>query len=589
MTPSIYINLEDDVSKIIDRLKRESSPEVVLVCPKRCFLFNDSINLRLLKKQVDLMKKTVSILTMDERGQMYAKDAGFTLRFLPKSPQSKSMSDIGITLKPRVEAQKPAAKVKKQASAASKPAVKIESEPEAVDDGPVVPLDLSEIKQTAKKMSRAVLPAEEELEEEVSLSDEKSSVAPQVSVQENIFPFEIEERYKESSAKSKTWKWVLAACLVAALGAAAFFFLFLPKGEVVLTPKNDVLVRDLEVSFGTTVKQPDPTKLVLPATQVAEDLEIKETIESQGKKEVGNRATGFVKIYNFTRLPLNLKAETTTLTLNGKNYNLVSDAMQIRPTGYKNSRTKEVDESTLVAPVEIISAEGGEGYNLPAGTRLEVSNKVFGSKPQLLYAKTDSPISGGTSRYLSVVSDQDLTAAQEQLKKEALSKVQAKLSGQNLVLPDDAYSLQVVQFSSDKAPGTQSPNFEAYAKLKVTGLAIDQSQLQQLIFSRINQTLSGNKTLDVKEGAYQLLYKTKNLDSNNQLGVLSVHFQGRVWYNLSASLETMAQELKSKTPDEVNETLSKYNEIDKIEVFLTPSWQKRLPLIVNNIKVRVQP
>ena len=589
MTPSIYINLEDDVSKIVDRLKRESSPEVVLVCPKRCFLFNDSINLRLLKKQADVMKKTVYILTMDERGQMYAKDAGFALRFLPKSPQSKSMSDIGITLKPLAPVEKPAAKPKRQAAASFRPVVKVEKEPEALDDGPVVPLDLSEIKQTAKKMSRPVELPEEAPEEGVPAKDEKPSASPQVSVQENIFPFEIEDRYKQEAGKSKTWKWVLALFVLVVVGVSAFGVLLLPKGEVVLTPKHDILVRDLEVSFGTTVKQPDPTKLVLPATQVAEDLELKKTIESQGKKEVGNRATGFVKIYNFTRLPLNLKAETTTLTLNGKNYNLVSDAMQIRPTGYKNTRTKEVDESTLAAPMEIISAEGGEGYNLPAGTRLEVSNKVFGSKPQLLYAKTDSPISGGTSRYLSVVSDQDLTAAQEQLKKEALAKVQTKLGSQNLVLPDDAYNLQVVQFNSDKAPGTQSPNFEAYAKLKVTGLAIDQAQLQQLIFSRVNQTLSGNKTLDTKEGAYQLVYKTKNLDSNNQLGVLSVHFQGQVWYNLSASLESMAGELKNKTPDEVNETLSKYNEIDKIEVSLTPSWQKRLPLLVNNIKIRVQP
>jgi ABC-type transport system involved in Fe-S cluster assembly fused permease/ATPase subunit len=55
--PSIYINLEDDVSKIITRLKAQSARQVVLVCPKRCFLFNDSINLRLLKKQVDLLGK----------------------------------------------------------------------------------------------------------------------------------------------------------------------------------------------------------------------------------------------------------------------------------------------------------------------------------------------------------------------------------------------------------------------------------------------------------------------------------------------------------------------------------------------------
>src|SRR4051812_8962291 len=92
--PSVYINLEDDVSKIFTRLKHNSAKQIILVCPKRCFLFNDSINLRLLKKQTDLLGKEIFILTMDERGQLYAKEAGFSLKFLPKTGGSRAMSDI---------------------------------------------------------------------------------------------------------------------------------------------------------------------------------------------------------------------------------------------------------------------------------------------------------------------------------------------------------------------------------------------------------------------------------------------------------------------------------------------------------------
>src|SRR5436190_23477409 len=92
--PSIYINLEDDVSRITTRLKHNPAKQVILVCPKRCFLFNDSINLRLLKKQTDLLGKEVFILTMDERGQLYAKEAGFALKFLPKAKGYGAMSDV---------------------------------------------------------------------------------------------------------------------------------------------------------------------------------------------------------------------------------------------------------------------------------------------------------------------------------------------------------------------------------------------------------------------------------------------------------------------------------------------------------------
>src|SRR5262245_33773212 len=100
MTPSIYINLEDDVSKIVTRLKHNRAAQVVLVCPKKCQLFADSINLRLLKKQADLLGKEVFILTMDEKGQMYAKEAGFGLKFLPKSMPGRSFSDVRTAHKP---------------------------------------------------------------------------------------------------------------------------------------------------------------------------------------------------------------------------------------------------------------------------------------------------------------------------------------------------------------------------------------------------------------------------------------------------------------------------------------------------------
>src|SRR5690242_4291351 len=99
MTPSIYINLEDDVSAITARLKKERSAQAVLVCPKRCFLFSDPINLKLLKKQTDLLGKEVFVLTMDEKGRAYAQAAGFGLRTLPGTARSHGVSDIQPALK----------------------------------------------------------------------------------------------------------------------------------------------------------------------------------------------------------------------------------------------------------------------------------------------------------------------------------------------------------------------------------------------------------------------------------------------------------------------------------------------------------
>jgi len=110
MAKSIYLNLEDDIAKITTRLKREASDEVVLVVPKKSLLFSDSINLRLLKKQADMIGKTLFIMTMDEMGQSYAKEAGFELKFLSKTNSKKISADIRVSPRASTAAKRVPAK-----------------------------------------------------------------------------------------------------------------------------------------------------------------------------------------------------------------------------------------------------------------------------------------------------------------------------------------------------------------------------------------------------------------------------------------------------------------------------------------------
>jgi len=73
-----------------------------LVCPKHCLLFSDQINLKLLKTETDLAGKEVFILTMDEKGQKYAREAGFGLRQVPGAAKVSAMSDIKSPEKPSI-------------------------------------------------------------------------------------------------------------------------------------------------------------------------------------------------------------------------------------------------------------------------------------------------------------------------------------------------------------------------------------------------------------------------------------------------------------------------------------------------------
>ncbi len=559
--PSVYINLEDDVSKIVSRFKHNSAKQAILVCPKRCFLFNDSINLRLLKKQMDLMGKEIFILTMDERGQLYAKEAGFGLKFLPKGRNENAMSDI------------------KTFSRSKQQEVDKSSE-----SNPIINA-ISEIKHIAKKIApitftSALVNENPEPEKKII-----TKPIPKVKVVDSFFPEELEEIYKpQKKSKFSAQKIITAVVSVALITILLVVFVILPKATVVVYAKTEPITRDMEISISTNIATPDPSKLVMPAVKFDETITLTDKFNSQGKKQVGNKASGSIKIYNFTKLPLNLKASTTTLTVGSKTYVLTNDISGIRVTSYSNAKTKEVNLSTLGDAVEIQATDGGENYNLPAGTRVEITNQVFGSKPELLYGKTDTEITGGTTRYLSLISQDDISNAKASLEQKALMQIREKLKTSDLVIPEKSYVLEVSQFTTDNAVGAQAPSFQATIQVKISGIAYKQGDIKTVISSRIKQTLATNKTLREKTPDSTSV-KVKNYDPINQLASLAVHFEGQAVYDLD--LSSVEGELVGKSQNEVYEILRSKAEIDKVEITVAPSWQKNFPLFSNKINLSI--
>jgi hypothetical protein len=569
--PSIYLNLEDDVSKIVQRIKREKAQSLVLVCPKRCFLFNDSINLRLLKKQVDMLGKEVYILTMDELGQMYAKEAGFQLKFLPKSTGSSGISDIRST-RPQV-APVPEQKLEKPV---------VNEKPKQISESLA-----STVSQTVAGIKSFVhKPAPTVQSNTAAFQEPASKPEPELEIQESVYPVGIDESAeteKKHSAKYK--KLILGLVCASLLLVVALVFVVLPKASVAVYPKTEPVTRDWDVTISSNVQQPDASAMILPSTAINQTLEEKNKFQSQGKQQVGNKATGTVQIYNFTKLPLNLKAGTTILTLGSQHYMLTQDLSGIRPTTYSNASTKEVDQNSLTPPVEVVAENGGEDYNVPAGTRLEVTNQVFGSKPQILFAKTVDPITGGTSRFLSKVTSQDVTSAQNALADQALSELKSKIASQNLILPDKSYTLESLGFTTDQPVGAESPNFNADLKVKVTGLAFSMADLQKLIKDRINQTLNSNETVQIQDPAHQIGYTLKNIDMTSGVATIGVHFEGNAVMNIN--LDDITSELVNKNSTQVNDILLSKAAIDKVEITLAPTWQKTFPFFASKIHVYV--
>ncbi len=557
MAKTIYLNLEDDVTKVVSKLKREKSDDVVLVFPKKSFIFSDSINLRLLKKQLDLLGKNISILTMDERGKNYAEEAGFILKTMPRSVRAHSLSDIRVRTAPVPQTVMPVTKPRR---------VKRE---EILEPHPIPAIEARRASERAVSQSQVKKMARPK--------PEPMLVQPlRIAKKDNVFmppSSEVLKPPKRRSYRAYAVGFVALALIIALL----LVLVVLPSANITVYAKTQSVARDLDVIANTSIQTPQSSNLTVPAVAVNESKTINDDFQVNGKKEVGSKAEGRVSLYNLTGQPLALKAATTTLTVGNKSYVFKNDQPTVKPlTSAAN------DSNATVA--DIIATEGGESFNVPAGTRVEITNQAFGSQPQRLYAKTVTQVVGGSSRYVSVISKDDLDSAQKELIKKTVASINSGLAN-NAKLVDGAYTVNVESFETDKPEGTETQVFAAQVKVTITGLAFDEKSLKGMIRQRLLTTLGSGKELQELEKD-SVIYQIKNLDVQNGIMQLSVHYESNSKPSIRA--DEIKNKIVGKSKQEASDLILSNPDVDRVEMTVQPAWQSGLPKFASKITLEIK-
>ena len=542
MAKTLYFNIEDDVKSIVTRLRAEAEQDFVLVFPRRSYLFSDPLNVKMLKKQLDILRKAASIMTMDERGQAASAEAGFSLREIPTRKPRSGMGDIAV----------------RSRRAAPEPVTISSSEPilsgGGSDDGPE---DEVEGAPAPVPVKRPTAPR----------------AIPRLAVHDTIFSdvpkrssFETEGLRQRSEVRRKmrvAWLGAVALLVLVALLGGIFI---LPKASVVVYAKADPVIRDLELALATSTASPDVNTLSMPAVSIDKTLEAQDKFQTNGKKELGSKASGKVRIFNLTGASINLRSSTTTLSANGKNFIFTTDQNYIKPVTVKNVSNPDSGQVATVT-----ATEGGEASNLPEGTRLEITNQVFGNKPQLLYAQVDEAFIGGNSRFVSVIEQADITSAQESLTKSAIDKLAADQKAQGKFLAEKAYSVEVVDFTTDKPASTESPTFTAQLKIHVKGLVFDPVTLTDLVRSRVTQVLPAGGHLESADKD-AMTFRVREVDPVAGTLRLIVHLESKLYKDID--LDPLKSALVGKSKAEAQAEAARANGVDRVDITLWPSDRK---------------
>src|SRR5579884_4261276 len=93
---TIYVDIDDEITGIIDKVKNSSSKVVALVLPKRAAVFQSIVNMKLLKRAADQGNKRVVLITSEAGLLPLAGAAGLHVAKTLTSKQEIPAGPIGL-------------------------------------------------------------------------------------------------------------------------------------------------------------------------------------------------------------------------------------------------------------------------------------------------------------------------------------------------------------------------------------------------------------------------------------------------------------------------------------------------------------
>ena len=358
MHKNLYLNIDDDISRVIKKIQQESASDLTLVIPKGAFLFANPARVLNLARAAKMSAKNLSIVTSDQKIQKIALAHGFELRGLETLKKTGSSMDVVRHTKAKKKSEQAKAKATRIT-----PELKVS---ESLDDQRNI--DQMPIYQHRS----AFLETPADLGFDANAEDtEESSIVPleiPLPIEEQDIPYVAPVPFKKteiiaetdvvSGSKGFVGKFIKFALVIGIIAALLLFFVILPQANITVYAHIQPVVRDYQISVDAAQATPDVTTLTIPGKIINEDVTVTKTYPATGQTNVGIKAQGTVQIYNFSKQTYKLDAATTTLVVGSKIYHFQNDITGIKPTKYLPN-SQDVDPNSLIAPIAIIADQGG--------------------------------------------------------------------------------------------------------------------------------------------------------------------------------------------------------------------------------------
>lgn len=350
--------------------------------------------------------------------------------------------------------------------------------------------------------------------------------------------------------------------LVTLLVFGFVYWWFAPKATVTL--------------YVTPKKIEDSISLKLGGDLKSETVEVEvsgdKTKPTTGTKTVGDKAKGQVKIQNGTAFPINVSVGTSLLSSSDLKFVTVKSA----------SISGALSPSEPgIATIDVEASSIGSEYNLSKDEILKVGNYPKAE----VDATIVSNFSGGSSRQISAVSEEDRKKVLKELKDElsgqAIKNFNEKIDSTKIVI-DSSKVEEITEENYSNKVGDEATNIKLSLSLKVSAKVVLKSDLSQMSRKTLESKIPDGFVLRDDQMLYEF---TSQKDGKDEFDV-------NVSANLLPTVNTqeIAKKIVGKYPNLAEDYLKNIAGYVKAEFRVKPLFPGKLgtlPHLVKNINIEV--
>jgi hypothetical protein len=549
---TIYIDIDDEITGVIDKVQNADGKIVALVLPKRAAVFQSIVNMKLLKRSADSSKKHLVLITSEAGLLPLAGAAGI---HVAKTLNSKPEIPVGPDTGPS------------------------EAEEEPIQEDPDEPVDSSKsVGQLAGAGAAGVAAADGM--ETLTLDDEDlPPEALEEPAKKGAKTFEPPKGKKNKKLaipnfeRFRLWLILGGLLLLLIIGGFAFASFSLPKATISIKTDATKVDANVGLNLSTDAKTVSTSTGTVPAKVTQVQKTYTSQVPTTGQKNNGNKASGTVTLTNCSETDDVTVPAGTGLSSGGNTY--ISQSTVNVPASSFRKGSCQRDQHVNV---DIIAQSPGSSYNGATSFTVAGYSTVTGAAA--------GNISGGTDSIVQIVNQNDVTSAkskikadetnirntlENQLKKDGLYPVEATYSTGT---PSDSFSANV---------GDVANNLTLTETVTYTMFGAKESDLQTLIADSVKDRIDTSKQSIIDDGLDKATYNVDSLTPT--LAKLTLSTTATAGPDLNT--DDIKAAAAGKKPGPVRDELKNNPDVTDVDIKLSPFWVGTIPKKTDRITVNI--